>query len=261
LAAVGADVLGLIISVVLPTEDFDLVQQAVANGIREVMTRAQTYVIGGDTSQGTALSVACTAAGTVPEHQVLTRLGASPGDTVFATGLLGSGAALAAIQLLDVAPELLSEQDFRPDIRLVEGRALRTVASCCMDTSDGLIATLDQLARLNKVAIVFDEEPATLLHPAAAQVRGALGIGPMSMLAAAHGEFELVFTVSPSRLSPFRELMGSMGFSPLRIGVVSKGQGVHVGDRCLDTAAIRNLSYQTRDDAIRYLEKLLILCA
>jgi thiamine-monophosphate kinase len=261
LAAVGADILGLLISVTLPTDDQACVQQAVAEGIRDVTTRAQTHVMGGDTSEGTALSIACTAAGTVPESQVLTRLGASPGDTVFATGPLGLGAALAAVRLLDLPQALFSEREFRPEVRIAEGQALRTLASCCMDTSDGLIATLDQLARLNDVAIAIDEQPATLLHPRAAQVRAALGIDATPMLAAVHGEFELVFAVSSSRLSPIQAIECSKGFSFQRIGVVSKGHGVHLGCRCLDTASIRNLSYQAGDDASRYLEKLVELCS
>jgi len=260
LAAVGADVLGLLISVTLPPKDQDSVQHGLATGIRDVTTRAQTHVIGGDTSEGTALSIACTAAGTVPENQVLTRLGASPGDTVFTTGPLGLGAALAAVRLFDLPQALLAEQDFRPEVRIAEGKALRALASCCMDSSDGLIATLDQLARLNDVAIAIDEEPATLLHPRAAQVRTALGIEATPFLAAIHGEFELVFAISPSSLSPFQELVGSMGLSPQRIGVVSKGHGVHLGNRSLDTASIRNFSCKTGDDAGRYLHKLVELC-
>ena len=35
--------------------------------------------------------------------------------------------------------------------RLREGELLRGVASCCMDTSDGFVATIDQLARINEV--------------------------------------------------------------------------------------------------------------
>ncbi len=260
LAAVGAEVTGLLISVTLPTIDTERVQDAVASGIREAAERAQTYVLGGDTSAGSQLSIACTAVGTVPQTSVHTRIGAAPGDTVYATGKLGLGAALAAVQLLSLPKELLSEAEFRPELRLREGQALRGLASSCIDTSDGLISTLDQLSRLNGVAIAVDEDPAALLHPKAEQVRAALRVGPVPVLAAIHGEFELVFTVPEHQQPKFRDVWQSLGFTAIRLGTVAKGSGVSVAGRELDTAWIRNLTYTTGNDAREYFRHIVALC-
>jgi thiamine-monophosphate kinase len=222
---------------------------------------AQTHVVGGDTSESSVLSVACTAVGTVPEDRVITRLGASPGDTVFATGRLGLGAALAAVQLLNLPESLMGEGDFRPSLRLAEGRALRGCAGCCMDTSDGLLATLDQLARLNDVAILVDEDPYGLLHPIAERLRSTLSLTPLPILAAAHGEFELVFTIAKSRQSCFRDLCSANGFAPVRLGTVESGNGVHVSGRCIDTTGIQNLGFVAGADPQQYFEQLVALCA
>jgi hypothetical protein len=40
-------------------------------------------------------------------------------------------------------------------------------ASCCIDTSDGLLAALDELARVNRACFTVAEDPAGFLHPAA----------------------------------------------------------------------------------------------
>ncbi len=120
LAAVGAEPIGLLLSVTLPARDAEAVQEAVARGVAEAAGEAGTWVLGGDTNEGTALSVGCSAAGFVPADSVLTRMGARPGERVFGTGPLGLGAARAAAALLG-APSLLSEDEFRPPCRLAHG--------------------------------------------------------------------------------------------------------------------------------------------
>ena len=59
----------------------------------------------------------------------------------------------------------------------------------------GLLATLDQLARLNGIAIRLTRPAAELLHPRAAAAGLRAGLSPLALLGVLHGEFELVFTV------------------------------------------------------------------
>ncbi len=199
LAAVGAEPLGLLLSVTLPARDADAVQAAVARGVAEAAAAAGTFVLGGDTNDGDDLSVGCTAAGTIPEGLVLGRLGISPGDLLFSAGPLGAGAALAASTLL-AGGALVPEDAFTPPPRIAHGVALRGLASAAMDTSDGLVATLDQLARLNGLALHLTRPPGELLHPLALDTALRLCLPPLALLAAAQGEQELVFALPPSRL-------------------------------------------------------------
>ena len=62
-----------------------------------------------------------------------------------------------------------------------------------MDTSDGLIATLDQLARLNGVGIRVETTFSSLLHPRVEALRAAARLPAFAFVASCHGEFELVF--------------------------------------------------------------------
>ncbi len=255
LAAVGADPLGVLISVTLPADHTDAIQESVARGVAEAAREAETWVLGGDTNEGAALSIGCSAAGLVPADSVLTRMGARPADGVFVTGPLGLGAARAAAAFLG-EPSLLSEEDFRPPPRLRHGRALRGVASAAMDTSDGLLATLDQLARLNGIAIRLTRPAAELLHPAAAAAGVLTGLSPLALLGVLHGEFELVFTVPESRRRALAEVSARLDWVPLEIGITEPGRGLFAGDRPIDGARVRNLLSECRGDMTSYAAAL-----
>ncbi|MCA9489549.1 MAG: hypothetical protein KC621_06485, partial [Myxococcales bacterium] len=256
LSAVGADPIGLLLCVTLPGDDA-AVQEAVARGVREACEAAGTFVLGGDTNDGPQLEISVTAAGMVPADGYHSRMGMAAGDRVYASGPLGAGAALAASALLHTPAELYSETDYRPMPRLAEGRALRGVASATMDTSDGLLATIDQLARLNGVAVDVEADPASLLEPGAARLAGALGLPPVAFLAAHHGEFELVFSIRPDRVEALEAAAAAIGWTPLFLGTAREGAGVRVGGRELDLVRIRNLLHDVGGDPQAYVAGLL----
>lgn len=255
LAAVGAEPIGLLLSVTLPASDIEATQEAVARGVGEAAGEAGTWVLGGDTNEGAALSVGCSAAGLVPADSVLTRMGAGPGDGVFVTGPLGLGAARAAAALLG-EPALLPEDDFKPPCRVKHGQALRGIAGAAMDTSDGLLATLDQLARLNGIAIRLTRPAAELLHPRAATAGLRTGLSPLALLGVLHGEFELVFTVPEIRRAALADAAARLDWVPLEIGITEPGRGLFAGDRPIDGARVRNLLSECREDLGSYAAAL-----
>ena len=247
LAAVGAEPIGLLLSVTLPARDADAIQESVARGVAEGASAAGTFVLGGDTNEGAALSIGCSAAGLVPAGPRLTRMGIRPGERVYVTGPLGLGAAWAAAALLK-DPSILTEEEFRPPSRLAYGRELRGVASAAMDTSDGLLATLDQLTRLNGVAIRLTCDASELLHPAAVAAARATSLPPLALLGVPHGEFELAFAVPACRLHALEKAAGRLGWTPLEIGVAEEGTGLFAGARRLDGARLRNLTSECGGD-------------
>lgn len=253
LAAVGADPIGLLLSAALPTSAPNTeLQSRVAMGVAEACRAAGTFVLGGDTSAAPSLRIACVGVGTVPATCVLRRVGLRPGDLLFASGMLGAGAALAGVELLGLEGIAI---DFHPPCRLVHGRSLRGIASACIDTSDGLVAALDQLARLNGVAIELAPDLDALLAPSAEAVRRKLGIGAFPFLAAIHGEFELVFGVPPSKL----DALAALDWDPIPLGRVTAGEGLRVGSTSIDGAKVRNLYEACDHDVHRYLGALVTL--
>jgi thiamine-monophosphate kinase len=214
------------------------------------------FVLGGDTNQGPDLEVTVVAAGTVPEAAVTTRVGAAPEDHVYASGPLGLGGALAASVFLGL-PDGLGEEGFRPGVRLRHGRALRGIASASMDTSDGLVATLDQIARVNEVAIRVEADLEKILHAEARRVRAITGLPPLPFLASPHGEFELVFTVPPARVEALAQAAQSLAWEPLLLGRVEAGEGLSLRGRAIDGAAVRNLLAGCGGDPRAWLEHVL----
>jgi thiamine-monophosphate kinase len=255
LAAVGAEALGVLVCATLPRTARETAQVGLAVGLRETLERAGVFVLGGDTNEGDQLALALTAAGLVPRNGVITRVGARPGDQVFVSGPLGAGGALGASVLLGLGKA--DENAFQPVTRLREGVLLRGVASCCMDTSDGFVATIDQLARINEVGFRIEVRSDALLHPTATALSAASAIPAFPFLASYHGEFELVFTVPPPRASLLEERARSLGWTPIRVGVVESEQGVRFGDVAVDTARLRNALELSGNDLHAYLKTLL----
>ncbi len=258
LAAVGADPLGLLLAVTLPAagRNCDAVQVEVARGVSEACAEAGTFVLGGDTNLGPQLTVATVGAGLVPAGALpLGRTGMIAGDRLFASGPLGLGGALAAARWLSAEAGSFAESDYRPRVTLPFGRALRCVASACMDTSDGLVATLDQLARLNGLALRIERPLAELLCPQARSVAQESGLPPFALLAGLHGEFELVFSVPEARLLQLE----ATGLRPVFLGRAEAGAGLFFGSQPIDGARVRNLLDEVGGDVRAYARGLVAL--
>jgi thiamine monophosphate kinase len=100
---------------------------------------------------------------------------------------------------------------------------------------------------------------ASWLSPEAEAVRARLALGAFPFLAAAHGEFELVFAVPPSRLPALAAAARALDWHPLALGYIEEGAGLFVGDTRVDGAAIRNLLRASGGDLPRYLTSLVEL--
>jgi thiamine-monophosphate kinase len=153
---------------------------------------------------------------------------------------------------------------YRPVARLREGRLLRGLASSCMDTSDGLITTLDELVRRNRCGFAVSAPIERILHPDAWGAAEAAGLSPRLMLAGPHGEFELVFTVPPDRCAALLDGAAAEGWVPVALGLVTAEPGiVRLGSdpAPLDTTRIRNLFDEVGGDVqvfLRAVERLTV---
>jgi thiamine-monophosphate kinase len=257
LAAVGADPLGLLVCETLPPDADPEWIAALQRGIADAAVAHELPVLGGDTNAGAAPHLAATAVGLV-RGRPLTRCGARPGDLLFASGPLGAGGAYALARLL--APGGGTTVPFRPTARLREGALLREVASACMDTSDGAIATMDELMTRNGVGLRIERSVEAWTDPAALSAANAAAIPPWFLHAGPHGEFELLFTVRPERVQALDNAAGAIGWPPLQLGSVTAEPGLVVahagGYRTLDATGIRNLFGECGGDPGRYLREL-----
>lgn len=257
LAAVAAQPLGLLVAVTLPRGAAGDYQARLAAGLDGACKAVHTYVLGGDTNFGAEASVTTTAVGQVEEQQALRRVGCRSGEVVYASGPLGAGATVAARALTGDTGS--AARPFRPVARLAEARRLVGFATACMDTSDGLIATLDQLSRLNGVGFEITAPLPRLLEAGALRTCEALGLDPLVALAQPHGEFELVWTVPGRDAKRFQRYAGLHGFEPLVVGVTIPEPVIRLAGgrpRTIDTARIRNLTDEVGSDPRAYVPAL-----
>lgn len=240
LAAVGAKPIGLVLSETLPTGSSDLFIEAIQNGAADACRRCGTYILGGDTNYADRLVLSGTALGYLKDKYI-TRVGCRPGDILYTSGLLGKGNGFALWKYLH--PE--GNYSYAPVARIEEGQTLARFASACMDTSDGVLATLDQLMRLNHTGFEFVEGWADILEPDAVAVARVCSIPDWLLYAGNHGEYELLFTVPSSRENDFLLAAATTRWSPLKLGSVIPEQQIRIqleyGLRSIDGGYIRNL--------------------
>lgn len=256
LAAVAATPLGIILSETLPPDAEPAFLDRLQEGIRDACSACGLYVLGGDTNFSRHVQLGAFAVGTIPAGAQLTRLGAQPGDRVFASAPFGLGSVFAFGRLAAGGGG-----SYKPVPRLREGQLLRGFASSCMDTSDGAFATLDQLARLNGVGFELVDPLERVLHPDAIRLARSHPFPDWVMLAGPHGEFELIWTVPEAKVASFLDHARSHEWNPLPLGVVTAAPDITLlrnGRRvALDTGQVRNLFLEVESDVARFVEGLL----
>lgn len=168
LAAMGAEPAWLTLALTLPAVDESWLQRF-SDSLFELLGYYDMQLIGGDTTRG-PLALTLGIHGWVPEGRALKRSGARPGDAIYVTGTLGDSAAGLAVlqQQLSVADEsdrrYLLKRHLRPSPRILQGMALRGLASSAIDLSDGLASDLGHVlaasqvgARLNMDALPLSD--------------------------------------------------------------------------------------------------------
>lgn len=236
LAAMGADPAWALLSLTLPEADGGFVDRF-AEGFVELAAAHGVALVGGDTTQG-PLSITVTALGTVLQGVALTRGGARAGDAVFVTGTLGDAAGALRLQRdsgfgtrgsekQPAGSAALFERLNRPKPRLAAGQTLRSVASACIDVSDGLLADLAHICKASGVAAEVDVEAL----PVSAALRSEFDAAACRGFALAGGDdYELCFTVAPDRDAEIASAFERLGLRVSRIGRIGAGEGVRVRD-------------------------------
>jgi thiamine-monophosphate kinase len=256
LAAVGADPLGILINETLPVDSSEEFIEALQRGVDDASRSMGLPVLGGDTNRSNRLHIGATAIGIIPDGRPITRRGTTPGDVLFASAPVGRGTAFALLQLQATAPSTT----FRPRGRLAEGSVVRRFASACMDTSDGVITTIDELMRLNGIGFALDGSVNAILDPWALSIADRFGLPGWMMLAGPHGEFELLFTVPEDELDLFLDAAADIDWHPVRLGRATDDRVLRldVDGRVtiLPTTDVRNLFDELGGDVNAYRDGL-----
>ncbi|MDL2260638.1 thiamine-phosphate kinase [Methanimicrococcus sp. OttesenSCG-928-J09] len=232
LAAMGSTPVAFLFSAGLP-RGFTLEDTTqLAQGIQECVSFFGAEVIGGDTEYSEELTITGTVIGISNNKHLTLRKNAQPGDLLCLTGFAGS-AGVALKVLLDQTSKVVSEAFLKnlsePFPRIFEGKMLAEsgAVNSMIDTSDGLASSVYELSALSGVFFEIDEQNLPLDGEALNIISSYLKNEDknekndadnqeqrdtkaydalISEALYTGGDFELLFTISPDKLSLVEEL-------------------------------------------------------
>jgi thiamine-monophosphate kinase len=258
LAAVGANPIGLLTSLILPKEYAPEKLERLQDGIKDACCACNTFLLGGDVNSGEKLILTGCAAGIIDGEPVITRTGIETNDLVYTSGYLGSGNSFALTKLFQIKN---TDFDYKPFAKLTEGQLIRKWATACMDTSDGLISTLDQMMRLNNKGFCIENKIENFIDSDSQNIFSECNIPLWLSLAAQHGEFELLFTIPESQENLFLVDALNIDWQPIKLGRVIESLSIELSINGklvnIDSTRIRNLATEPDFDVNNYLNSLL----
>jgi thiamine-monophosphate kinase len=225
LAAMGAEPRWATLALTLPSVD-EAWLEAFARGWFALAARHGVELAGGDTTRG-PLSITIQAMGWVPAGKALRRSGARPGDGVYVSGPLGAAGLGLKIRLgqtgLDDAEAVARLE--RPEPRVALGRALRGLASACIDISDGLAADLGHILNASDVGARLDFARLPL---GAGVSRYIAETGDWRLPLRAGDDYELCFTVPEAQQDELERRLAAAGLTADRIGHIEPEPGLRL---------------------------------
>lgn len=256
LAAVGAKVMGILLDLRMPPK-LDLVEiKKLQNGIDDACKYYKCYIIGGDTNKNSTLQIGSTGVG-LCKNKPLMRKGMNPNDVLYISGKMGYGASYAYSKFFEK-----TALAFLPKARINEGQFLSKYATCCIDTSDGLIPSICQLMELNNLGFKLEVSINKILHNSCLEIANQKGLPKWIFLAGPHGEYELLFTIPKDKTEEFETKAKKSHWSPIRIGhVINQNEFIWESDsQQLNVFDITNVYSKYSDlKPENYLQELLNL--
>ncbi len=225
-AAMGGQPRFAVLSITAPAAARALDLSGVIEGFAESARAAGCALVGGNLSKAQAWMISATIVGEA-STVVLTRAGGRPGDYVYVTGVVGRAAYGREILLgrrrgARRAVRAFLEPRARLDAAKVFART--RAASAAIDVSDGLVADLGHLCRASKTGATIDVDRL----PLPADVR-RLPLAERLRLAMTGGEdYELLFTVPPSRARRLEQALERARVRATRIGTLDRARRIEL---------------------------------
>ncbi len=218
--------LSLAVPPVLPVEFLD----GFVAGIMERAEEFDVALVGGDTcSSRDGLVISVTAIGEQRPGKVVRRCGAAPGDLILVTGTLGDAALGLELLRRGERQGAAVARHLDPSPRVREGLSLveAGLPTAMIDVSDGLLADLGHI--LDQSGVGARVELARLpLSPSFHRAAAALVHDPFVFPLAGGEDYELLFTVPPSRQAIVPDVLKGCGVQASVIGEITGDGGLTV---------------------------------
>jgi thiamine-monophosphate kinase len=158
LAAMGAWPQGFHLALTLAKADEEWLA-SFATGLKQTAHELGIALLGGDTTSGPITVITIAVQGLLPQNERLVRSGAQAGDDIWLSGSIGA----ATLALDSVIHEPARQTEFtqayyHPQVHIAFGQLLLTVASACLDISDGLLQDAAHIAKQSKVTMHIKAE-------------------------------------------------------------------------------------------------------
>ncbi len=253
LAAVGASPIGILITEGIPKSLKPKFIDKIQEGIKAASDEYKIPILGGDTNQTKDLFIGGTALGSINKNKYMKRSGCKPGDHLFTTAKAGIGS-VCSFSLINSK----YCNHYLPKARITEGNAINDFSDACIDTSDGLIAGLDQLIRSSNIGIELQVDPEQILCDEALKISKEYNLPNWIFLNGPHGDFELIFTISEDKLTEFIAFKNAHKIEVHFLGRIIKKQGLYInGISFCNTGLLRNLFDNSGSDPNIYFNNLL----
>ena len=226
-----------------------------ADGIADLLKKTGASFIGGDT--GTSEKWHYTGIALGNTDKPITRKGTAPGDVIYLTGEIGAGNLEAGLKHYSNKPllgKLIRNYKTILPLRLPESRLIREYASCCIDTSDGVLNALVSISEINHIGVMIDRLP--FISPGLIACK-LLSRSKLCLFAGEGGEYELLFSISKLNEKRFMSATKKGGFTFYRLGEVTSGRTINVlqDGKKLDFSDF-DISARSFNSINDYLEKL-----
>lgn len=205
----------------------DLVE--LEKGMNRCLEKYGVKLIGGDLKQGMEINLSGIAIGEVSKKKILRRNGVKKNDVLCVTGRLGKNAA-AYYMWKKTGKRKWAELLIEIEPRIKEGRLIAEYgASSAIDLSDGVFSAISQLSKINKLGFKIDYSKVPV-HSLAKKVSRELKLNTEELALGFGGEYELLFTVSKSKLAKLKLAAKRNGIQISDIGIVTGRKCILVKD-------------------------------
>ena len=215
-----------IISITLPKTITKSQVQDLSRGISSACNEFKIQFLGGDTNQGTEISIHVVVFGTV--KKIVKRKGANIGDVICTTGAFGytSSALQIMLKKKKASRQFTAKAKrlfFRPNPRIEFAHNSINQMTSSIDSSDGLSTCLNELSEQSKKKIIITKLPT---NEDVVEFSKKNKIDLKNLVFHGGEEFELVFTVKPRDLTKLHKIGKRNKIDVFEIGKVTKGNGV-----------------------------------
>ncbi len=235
LAAKGADPVGFLLALVLPSDWTAEWLAAFAEGLGADARAYSCPLFGGDTVKTPGpLMVSITALGRVENGRMARRSGVQAGDRLYVTGTIGDAALGLALRLgtpglarLDAQSRaFLLDRYLLPQPRNALASSMRRFAHGGMDVSDGFVGDLTKMLRVSGVAARIDLR-ALPLSPAA-KAALALDAALFEKIVTGGDDYEVLAAVGEAEAAAFERSAAEAGVAIACVGEAFAGGGAPV---------------------------------